>query len=1168
MQKANAVKWTPNQLSAINARGSTLLVSAAAGSGKTAVLTNRIISKIIDDKCEITDFLIVTFTRAAASEMKNKIVRALREKSAQNPADRHLRRQISRIGEAKISTIDSFCASVIKDNFNLLSLPAKMRLMDEAESRVFINRKVNEVLEEFYARYDGSQNSAFHLVVQTLSGDRDDDGLAEAITQIYKSIISFPEPVKLLEKINIRLQNEIEEYYRSQKGVFETYWGALLKGELLSRMKNALEYMGEADSLCFSDSVLEKNYRPAVFEDIEFITRFINILESGKYATLRDFTMAFAPKALKSAAKSECFDEIERIKTLRTAFKNTVMYIKTDLLVYPESSVFEQCARSLEMSRIVTDIVRSLIDSMREEKIERKIMDFSDLGHFTFEAFVEKGSFDFDTMSFEKTPLAEKITCEFSEIFIDEYQDTNLLQDTLFNAISNGRNLFMVGDLKQSIYRFRGADPSIFRTYKDGFIYHGDNNEPKQKIFLSENFRSNGGVLDFVNLLFSKTMNALSPGSYISEDMLVCTKPDENLIPELHLFEKSPRSEGEADYEKESEWDYICHRIADFHNNGYEYGDIAVLTRDSAGLLQMKRLLDKYEIPCVTESRDSLFDKSEVLVMLCILNTIDNPRRDIYLIGAMTSEFFGFTSDELYKIKLFGDKKTDGSFYSAVTLYRDNNTDDLSRKITAFEDTFGRWREIASGVGVAQLIRTVFNDICVLSVVSDKARKENLLSLYDFAQGFETKDLKGLFGFISYVNDIIENGFSLNVPQENGDCVRLMTMHKSKGLEFPVCFVAGLNKKMNTGDIIGNMIVNKELGTVMKHTDPDGIVTYDTLLRKISSLSEKNKMLEEEMRLLYVALTRAKERLVLTACVSQSQTNAQSAVSPVYDINKAQSHFDLIAAALRQDSAYADITTGSTVFSDELKLNVSLHRADEREEFKTSKNSITGTELFNIDIPGLAFEYPAPELCAVPQKLSVSQLHIGLSDDVEEVPQVRPYEKPSFMSAKKGTAADIGTAMHTFVQFCDYAVCERKGCEYEAQRLLREEFITSAQYDMLDFTKLDDFFKSPLYEKIKNSHDVRREMRFNILVDGEKITPHAQGEKILVQGVIDCFFENPDGEYTVVDFKTDRVRDPDILVERHHTQLEFYASAVEDMTDRKVKEKIIYSFELSRGINI
>lgn len=1163
MEKTNAIKWTDSQLNAITAENSTLLVSAAAGSGKTAVLTNRIIGKIIRDKCEITDFLIVTFTRAAATEMKNKIVKVLREKSAENPSDRHLRRQISRIGEAHISTIDSFCSSIIKENFNILGLPAKMRLMDEAESRVFIRRKVNEVLEKFYAEYDEKPESAFRLVVETLAGDRDDEGLVEAVTEIYKTVVSFPEPVKLLENANRRLADEIENHYRIGNGIFTTYWGKLLKNETETRLKNAEKCAAEADELCVGDEILEKNYRPAVSADLEFVRGLLFILESGTYTELRDAAMSYAPKSLKSAAKTQAVYEAERVRQLRGACKEILASLKTDLLVYAEGAVFEQCELSYKMCGILTDILRELVLSMRSEKLERHIMDFSDLSHFAFEALVKENSFDFESGSFEKTPLAEKITAEFTEIFIDEYQDTNLLQDTLFNAISNGRNLFMVGDLKQSIYRFRGADPSIFRKYKDNFDYYGSQSE-KQKIFLSENFRSNGGVLDFVNLVFAKTMNVISPGSYIDEDMLVCTKEDAKIIPELHLFCKSPRGEGEKQTEKEAEWEFIAQKIIRFCDEGYNFGDIAVLARDSTELLQMKRILDKYEIPCVTDTRDSLFDKSEILMMLCILNTVDNPRRDIYYIGAMTSPFFGFTSDELYTIKLGGGGAD--CFRGAANFYRESNDDRLSAKISAFENTFSRWRELSAGVGVSQLIRTVYNDTSALSYYTDKSRADNLLSFYDFAKNFESKDLKGLFLFVSYVNDIIENGFSLNVPQENVNSIRLMTMHKSKGLEFPVCFVAGLNKQMNSRDLSGRMIVNKELGITLKHSDADGIVTYDTLLRKISAMSEKGKMLEEELRLLYVALTRAKERLILTATVSEGEAGVKSAISPSYDLSKARSHYDLIAAALKYDDAYRDLNPDATVYCDSLKINVAMHDCADGEKLDFEKREAVQKEIFDMDLSGLRFEYANSELQSVPQKLSVSELHLGLSDDVEEQATVTPYEAPAFINEKSHGGAARGTAMHTFVQFCDYAICAKKGCAYEGERLLNEAFITPKQYEMLDFKKLDGFFKSNLYEKIKNSRDVRREMRFNILVDGEKLSARAAGEKILVQGVIDCFFANADGSYTVVDFKTDRVRDAATLIERHRSQLEFYAYAVEAMTGAKVKETIIYSFEMSREI--
>ncbi|MBQ9941193.1 MAG: UvrD-helicase domain-containing protein [Clostridia bacterium] len=1177
MTENNVIKWTRGQQSAINSRNSTLLVSAAAGSGKTAVLTNRIIEKIINDKCEITDFLVVTFTRAAASEMKNKITRALRNKISQNPSDRHLRRQIMLIDQAKISTIDSFCMSLIKENFNLLALPAGIRIMDESESKVFLKRKTEEVLEKFYKKYDNIPGSDFHIVVETLSGDRDDRRLLDTLSNIYKMINAYPQPVKLLETLNVRIGQETDECRAGKMDIFDTVWGGYFQKYTLRRLEQADECLNLAMDLCYNDTALEEKYLPALKVDKPYIEALYAAVKSGDYIKARNWINSYSPTAFGRVVKCEDEYAKQRVKKLREAVKDTIKGLQTELFCYDRETIFEQCEKTCKMGGIIVDMVRELMMSDREEKIQKSIIDFSDLSHLTFEALVREGTFDYQSGSFEKTPLAEKLTGEFTEIFIDEYQDTNLLQDAIFNAISNGHNLFMVGDLKQSIYRFRGADPSIFRKYKDGFEYHTEKTTTeKQKIFLSENFRSNRGVLDFVNRLFSDTMNILSPDSYIEEDMLVCTKSDQTIVPELHLFNKNG-GDSDEDYGTvgEAEWEYIAYEIIRLCKGKYSYGDIAVLARDSKELLKIKAVLDSHGVPCITENRESLFDRSEILVMLCILNTIDNPRRDMYLIGAMTSPFFCFTSDELYSIRLFSDANSllgagNDCFLSAVDYYRQNKNDTLSEKINAFLEMFEKWREYSTEVGVSALIRKIYNDTSALSVMNTHISRDNLISFYDFAKEFEKKDLKGLFVFITYINDIIENGHSVNVPQQNGDTVHLMTMHKSKGLEFPVCFVSALSKKMNTRDIYGNLIINKEIGISLRHSDAEGIVVYDTLHRRVSSILEKNKQYEEEMRLLYVALTRAKERLILTASVPESKISPFGAVTVGYDISKALTLYDFISASLRSDPCYCDLSPEKTVYSEKLALNVILHDCFVSPDSYIEKNEIQEKEIHSIAPDDIIFEYDNTKFASVPQKLSVSQLHLGLTDDTDDKQTVFPYSAPAFISGREHNyAAAKGTAMHTFVQFCDYEISARKGCEYEAQRLLREKFITQEQYEMLDFSKLDGFFRSELYNnKIKHSSFLRREMRFNILVDSEKIDNSAPGEKVLIQGVIDCFFRNPDGSYTVVDFKTDRLSDADEFIERHHTQLDFYSYAVSDMTGEKVSEKIIYSFELGKEIKL
>lgn len=1170
--------WTKEQNDAILADRNNLLVCAAAGSGKTAVLCERILEKIITKGEDITDFLIVTFTVAAANELKEKLARKIKEALAANPKDSHLKHQLSCIGIADISTIDSFCLNIVKENFQDLGLPAKLRIADENELKVLEHKLMTEVVEDFYIKSADGKSDLFLDAADIFSDAKSDAVFVESLIKIYREYINFPMPEKRQRMFCRKLMNEYEEYKNNSLDFFDTSCGDIIRKEIKERINSCLASLNTALGLCREDIRLTEKYLPAIEDDI----RYLSAISADSYAKTREILSEYRPKKFLPLTNFEDEALKERIASLRNYAKESIGQLR-QLILLDEEEIFGQIKRTAEINSVICDIIEEFDSRYRAEKLEGGMMSFSDSTHYAFKILVK--DFDYDTLTFERSSHAQEIAEKFKEIFIDEYQDVNLLQDIIFSAISKGENRFMVGDIKQSIYAFRGASPDIFKGYRDSFKDYEDKDSGKSvKIFLKNNFRCDSSVIDLTNALFSRLMNIKGKNDYLDEDKLVFTKTEDLKLPaEITLFDTDS-----------SEYFYIAKRIRSLidenitvEDRPLSYGDVAILTRDVKELAKIKEVLDTLGIPADAGGGEKVLDSLEVICAMAFLKAVDNPLDDISLVCLMTSPVFAFTSAQLLKIRQCSPNT---AFYFALKGYDGEHKEKTEHFLEVLDDL----RERSHKLSVDKLLWYIYDNISLVEILCrnrPEKRRKNLLCLHEYARNFEAVSHRGLGAFIEYIDSIRENGGGTVMGAQSGDFVRLMTAHKSKGLEFPVCFVAGLGKSFNTSDLRERMIFSPSLGRAFYLKDETGYVRLNTILRRAAVIEKNSRENDEELRLLYVAMTRAKHKLILTGTVQYKKSLYEKyTVSLLCDslfdtsVSDASSYLEMLIYALSENKAFTDaferyMQRNESSCASETGLKVDVICDAEEAQVSENKREKLPAPIFEGEkiAKYVNYLYPHTDAVTLPYKLSVSELRAGLLDEAKKPELIVLKEAPDFLSqATVSIAAQQGTAMHTFMQFADFDRCVKLGTAAEAERLVQDEFITPVQSTLLEHGRLIRFFESPLYKEMSKSPALFREKRFNLRLPAERFLKDKSKLKekdlfILVQGVIDCFYKK-ENRYIVVDFKTDRVPNTpegeEILRTRHSEQLHYYKLAVEEITGEHVIQTLIYSFALNREIKV
>ncbi len=1193
------VRWTEAQQDAIDVECDKLLVSAAAGSGKTSVLAARILRKIMDEQnpLDLSQILVVTYTKASAADLKKKIGKELRRVVGDHPTSQHLRKQLLTLQAAQISTIHSFCFQLIRRYFHKLDLPGKLRIADETEALLLYDNAMNEVINAYY---DGVYNDMddFVAFADTFVTDRD-DYLPKKLIAWYDKFSGYTRGISLLKEY-------ADQMIKAQDVPFaKTTWGQQILRFMLGKLQYFERIYTDAVTLFETNEAYERKYLNQFTQDLQIITSARIMLEQENFDGAKT-TLAAYGHAMPSLgggtlpAELKC-DEVAFYLDVR---KNFTAWIRTEAVEHLSlcdaamTPIF--LAQTAQYCRNLYTVFCHFEEKLKSEKRQRGILDYNDLEHDAVKLLYQAdGSY---------SVIAKQLGEEYKEIFIDEYQDVNETQDAIFRAIGDASHTFMVGDIKQSIYRFRGSDPTLFSHYRDQFPVYGRNKAAQKEhtVFLSNNFRCDRSIIETVNHIFACLFrNNSGRVAYYDQDALVYSKKDdaESSPVTIALMEK-PKQRRNAQEEEEKAENaqilYIATEIRKHLDRGVAPNEIAVLMRTmpTDTVAQFEKIFGAFGIPLQYQNKTSLLEQSEIRLITSLLRVLDNPATDIALTAVLLSPIFSFTLDELIVIRRASRKD---SLYHALETYV-NAHPDFEKGVSCLA-RIKDYRKVALSAPLDDTLWYLYRESGILQLIyqgvtpaQGDAAKANLMTLYDYAKRFESSSYCGLYRFLIYLKDVMERDKNLTdgEVQAATNAVQLMTIHKSKGLEFKVCFLARCETAMSTQDTRDEMQFCYPLGIAPLLRDPNGIVTYQTPLRSAVKYYTQEEQLDEEMRVLYVALTRAKEKLYVTAQVAQleqkealwrqkrnytgfhtflsspsfidwimiglfaNETDACEIVYPTLEMLE-KGKYDLISQVETQD---APVTDEGTVF-------------DENEIVALSKEY---SERF-------AFSYPHEQRAKLPTKLSVSQLSSDVLDRfdalagpfVDQEPLMQKQPVFLYGEEKGADAAERGTATHLFLQFADFTFAEKFGVEAERNRLLKQKFITEETADLVDLQAIEGFLHSDFYQKLwKNAKEIHREIRFNIRLCASDFTCDSlrkqalQEEIIYVQGIIDCLIKTEDGYY-LLDYKTDSfgekaLEDPSsvaqILRKRHEKQLSYYQIATKQLTGQPLKGAYLYSFAL------
>ena len=1176
--------WTTGQQNAIVSRGGSVLVSAAAGSGKTTVLVERVIGRIIDPEnpVDIDRMLIVTYTNAAAAEMRGRLSKRLGERIAENPEDARLQRQQMLLPTAHISTIHGFCGAFLREHFDKAGISPRFRIAEDTETVLLKKEALEETLEVFYAEGDES----FLKLSDLLNGRRDDAGIQKAVLETFDAFQAQAFPMEWLKSACVPEDANLP--------IGQTRWGKTVRefvsGQLsahLSLMKNALA------PLCAL---------PEAAGYYTVLNGFAGLLEQA-VLTLSDPENDWDTciRTLQNAVfdrlpSSKGIDKylVEGVKFTFGGYKKAVTEKLLPLFSENEKTATRGVQETLPKLQAFCRVMELFAQRYAAKKQARQILDFNDLEHKTLALLCDKETG-------LPTPLAKETAKQFTEIFVDEYQDTNTVQDTIFKMLSCDQNSsFYVGDVKQSIYGFRLAMPEIFMEKKEAFAPFDGKTFPAT-IALAENFRSRKEVTGAVNFVFKQLMTKGFCGiEYDDSEQLVASAsyPEtEDCATELLLCD-NPFSEKEMPaYILEAR--LIATRIKELLETGsvtengkprpVKYGDICILMRNrGVYAAHFAAEMNRLGIPTEVDTGTPFFESTDVQTALSLLRVLDNPLRDIPLMSLLVSPVGGFSPDDCAKMRILAKKEASKTapLYTGLTLTA-NSQLPIREKAEKMLTFLQYWRREAVTISVHQLVSRMLDHTGLLAAaaagVDGDVRVNNLRQLLQYARRFEQNGFKGLSGFVRWIDRLEQEKKDVTAaaPPVGGDTVSIMTIHGSKGLEFPVVFLARLFKEFHKDTSAEALVRHNTAGVALKGYDQETFTTFPTVSQSGVLISVQQTSLAEELRVLYVAMTRAREKLI---CVF-SRKNLLSRLEKLAHLTPNTETVDthrllmmgsfsdwLLCCFLRHpDGTLLRHLAGTTdvITLDELspltcrEMDASV--LAEMEAKDASKATHTDTALYETLKERLAFSYPFARLEQVPAKIAASILASQQQGDTFVA-----VSRPGFLSEQGLTPADKGTALHTFMEFADFEKA-KADVATEAKRLFEQEFLTKEQWEALDTKKITGFFCSSLYARIQKAQRVWREYEFTAplsVTDYDATLPEQlHKETLIVQGVADCVFIE-DGQLVIVDYKTDRAHSANQLKERYQKQLEIYRDALSKTLEMPVKETLLYSFHLGEAIPV
>ncbi len=1191
------ISYTDEQKNVIEARGCNLLVSAAAGSGKTAVLTARILSLLTDPEkpADIDRMLIVTFTRAAAAEMRERIGNAIADYAAEHPGDSRMERQATLLHNAQITTIDSFCLFVVRNNFSDIDLDPAFRILDEGEKQLLLSDVLDRVLEEEYAE---EREDFLHLVESYCTGSSE-TALREMLLTLYEYAESHPDPERwVTEAAKDAGPESMEETEKSAWYL----WGKERAEETLTRI---LQLTEEAQRLA-EDPAGPAAYVPAISQ-LKLLAsmllaegsyeRRVQILEAEQLMRLSSGKKKTEDPAIRTAAKLR-IDEAKRLYASLRIF-------------YPDSpeNLLAQNAFCRKSAAALSRICLKLMEAVSEEKRSRGVVDFSDMEHYALGILLRE-----EDGRLVPKRAAEEYREYFEHIFVDEYQDSNFVQEYILKSIAREDDYYCVGDVKQSIYRFRQARPEIFLEKYERFTETGID----RRIDLNRNFRSRPEVVDFVNLIFSTIMKKSCAGMDYDEKAQLYAKADypkaagDEYVTELNvLLTESCGDEDEEEEEAlpagerppgktELECRMVAERIRSLMREGFRvwdrtekrlrpvrYNDIVLLARSTTAYEEaLRQCFAEYEIPFFCTTRSGYFQAWELRCLMAALKVIDNPCQDMPLHAALVHFLELMSEEELALIKAAAGKT---ALYDALCAAQEDEALDagLRQRIRGFFEWLDKYRSYARYMKVRELLQKLLAESAYTDRVSaygDGARRRaNIKLLMERASDYEKTSYRGLFHFIRYLSQMKEQELDYGeagMTDENADVVRMMTIHKSKGLEFPVVFCLGLYRKFNRKDSSAALLLDTELGMAPEAVDPGKRIRYPGLKRRILGEKNRDDSLAEDMRVLYVALTRAKEKLILTDIRKTEPELSEPPAADAFSIRAAVSPMDLIRLALEARGLKERFLHFVSPEDSTTEMKEEVKRAFGDRELLFSGDLPCDPRIVAAQRAFSERSYAHPELKGLFTKTSVSELKHEAYADEEEAAVFETDIRSAYIPSFAGKSEELGgtgrgSAYHRFLELLDIAACPEEGRkewlekELAAERAsgrLSEEYAALIRLPAME--RFLDHSESGRMRAAAGEGRLYREQPFFMGIPASRLREgFPEGETVLIQGVIDAYWEEEDG-LVLLDYKTDRVDNAGELFKRYRTQLELYAQALTQIRDLPVKSILIYSFALDRFIEL
>ncbi|MGG7161489.1 helicase-exonuclease AddAB subunit AddA [Clostridium baratii] len=1233
-------KWTKEQLKAIDTRRCNLLVAAAAGSGKTAVLVERIIKIVTDEKnpVDIDKLLVVTFTSAAAAEMRERIAAAITKALERNPSSKSLQRQLTLLSRANITTMHSFCLDVIKNNFHTIDLDPAFRIGDETEGTLLKNEILDEMFEDYYEKDD----MEFFNLVEAYSGSKDDEKLKEMVLDLYRFSMSGPWPEKWLtekaEEFNISSLEELDK----------TVWVEVLKNDINMEVDSFINLYYKAIEMINDTEGIEE-YLDTFNDELSRIINLKESLELG-LSEIYDKLFKISFGRLKSIRKNKVSDVDAQnlVKSIRDEVKKKICKLQDDIFMLSPTEMLEGINLTYPFMKKLSEITLEFSKRFSERKKEKNMLDFNDLEHLCLKILIDKTE-DGDIVP---SKVSENFMELFDEVLVDEYQDSNNVQEAIINLVSrkntDNPNVFMVGDVKQSIYRFRQAKPELFL---EKYNTYSRNDEGKNKVIqLYKNFRSREEVINAVNYIFKEVMSInVGELEYTEDEALNLGANFKELNEEgaykggeveLHILDKNITSENEDEDEEDIdsinlEARVVARRINELMSQANEekfrvldketgeyrplkYKDIVILLRATKNWSEI--FLDELGLsgmPVYADTGSGYFESIEIRTIMSLLKIIDNPLQDVPMIAVLKAPFARFNAEELADIRMIDKSKY---FYENILEIVNGDievSEELKKKCSIFIENLNKWRNKSVYTPIDEFIWYLYMDTSYYGYVgampNGVLRQANLKILFQRAKQYEETSFKGLFNFINFINKLRKSSGdmgSAKILGENEDVVRIMSIHKSKGLEFPVVFLAGAGKQFNLMDLNNRILHHDDLGFGPDYIDLEKRISYSTLPKEAIKKKIKLETLSEEMRILYVAFTRAKEKLIITGATRdidktvekwvQAASVEKSKISPA-EVLKGKSYLDWIGMALCQhkdgEPLRERIGVSSGIAKDGLstwKVNLwdsnnlfvekNLEAVDEisidEELFINSRAETVDKEIAR----RLGYEYKYLDSTIIKSNISVSDLKKAgyeTSDEYrgESLFKEKPVLKPRFLQEKKGlSAAERGTAMHFVMQKIDYdRVDTLENIKMQLEEMLQNELLTKDEFKAINPYKIYNFFKSDLGKNILKVYNeggiIHRELPFFTRISASKvkedISEESYNEEVRLQGVIDLFFEL-DGEIILVDYKTDYVEDniEEEMNRRYKIQLDYYSDAIKKITGKVVNKRYLYLFYIDKAIEL